>query len=298
MERCLAITTKVGCKNQCAYCPQDSFINSYVKRSKITQMNLDCFQRCMDNVPADVHINFAGFGEPWLNPDCTEMLLYAHAHGFKLRVYTTLVGMELSDIYRLREIPFINFVVHLPEDKGQTKISVNEKYLSVLSELVNSSINNVAYILHRTTLTEKVHRKVKHVLIQNNITPAIWDLVTRAGNVKIAGMNLPEKIKGSISKCFRLKSNILLPNGDVALCCMDWGLQHILGNLLVTDYDSLFEGEEYAKIVRGLDDDSSDILCRYCDIAPKNEDMMCRISRYFGRLKSRVKRIGKNAGAF
>jgi hypothetical protein len=79
---------------------------------------------------------------------------------------------------------------------------------------------------------------------------------------------------------------------------MDWSLQHILGNLLITDYDSLFKGEEYSKIVRGLEDDSSDILCRYCDIAPKNEDLRCKISMCLRRLKSKVKRLGKNAGPF
>jgi len=29
----------------------------------------------------------------------------------------------------------------------------------------------------------------------------------------------------------RIFRNVLLPNGDVVLCCMDYGLDHILGNL-------------------------------------------------------------------
>jgi hypothetical protein len=133
------------------------------------------------------------------------MLLYAHKQGFKIRVYTTLVGMDLTDIYQIREIPFISFVVHLPDNKRGTQINVNEKYLSVMNELVNSNINNVAYILHQTSWTEKVHPRLKQLLIHNDITPAIWDLITRARNVEIAGMASPKKITGTILKCFRLK---------------------------------------------------------------------------------------------
>jgi hypothetical protein len=70
---------------------------------------------------------------------------------------------------------------------------------------------------------------------------------------------------------------------------MDWGLQHILGNLLVTDYDTLFEGKECSRIIRGLDDDSSNILCRYCDWAPKKESPKVRVIRYLSAVKSRVK---------
>ena len=30
--------------------------------------------------------------------------------------------------------------------------------------------------------------------------------------------------------CDRIYQNVLLPNGDVVLCCMDWSAEHVLGN--------------------------------------------------------------------
>ena len=36
-----------------------------------------------------------------------------------------------------------------------------------------------------------------------------------------------------------------LPNGDVLLCCVDYAMKHVLGNLREQDYASLFEGEQY-----------------------------------------------------
>jgi radical SAM protein with 4Fe4S-binding SPASM domain len=34
--------------------------------------------------------------------------------------------------------------------------------------------------------------------------------------------------------------NVVLPNGDVYLCCMDYSLKHRMGNLFEQDYYSLF----------------------------------------------------------
>ena len=54
-------------------------------------------------------------------------------------------------------------------------------------------------------------------------------------------------------------------NGDVILCCMDYSQEYILGNLLTSDYNSLFRGKVYADVKKGLRDKSSDIICRYCE---------------------------------
>jgi hypothetical protein len=37
----------------------------------------------------------------------------------------------------------------------------------------------------------------------------------------------------------RLYHNIMLPNGDVSLCCMDYGLEEITGNLFEQDYNDV-----------------------------------------------------------
>jgi hypothetical protein len=42
--------------------------------------------------------------------------------------------------------------------------------------------------------------------------------------------------------------NVLLPNGDVVLCCMDYGLRHVLGNLLRQEYHELFSGAEMGRL--------------------------------------------------
>jgi hypothetical protein len=63
----------------------------------------------------------------------------------------------------------------------------------------------------------------------------------------------------------RMRQNVLLPNGDVTLCCMDYGLQHLLGNLVSGDYDALLRSDEFLRVRKGLKDESEEILCRYCE---------------------------------
>jgi hypothetical protein len=49
---------------------------------------------------------------------------------------------------------------------------------------------------------------------------------------------------------------ILLPNGNVQLCCMDFGLQHTMGNLLERDYNSI--KADFLKHSKSME------LCHYC----------------------------------
>jgi hypothetical protein len=51
---------------------------------------------------------------------------------------------------------------------------------------------------------------------------------------------------------------------------MDYGLQHILGNLRdFNSYDDMLEGPEAQKIRQAFDDDSQKLLCRTCARAQK-----------------------------
>ena len=126
------ITTRVGCKNACTYCPHEMFRAAYRSRSSDLLMRFETFRECIDKIPADLGICFAGMGEPWLNPDCTRMVRYAHSAGHRVHIFTTGVGLYSRDIDALKEIPFEQFVVHLPTAEGWESISVDQTYLSTL----------------------------------------------------------------------------------------------------------------------------------------------------------------------
>ena len=63
----------------------------------------------------------------------------------------------------------------------------------------------------------------------------------------------------------KLNNHVVLPDGTLLLCNMDYGMKHVLGNLLENTYDEIRRGEEMQKIFAGIKGDPSvDLLCRKC----------------------------------
>lgn len=265
----MEITTKIGCRNNCTYCPQDMLIGAfalkkdrrylvYAKENSVFQMSFDVFRQCIDKVPTWVDIHFTGMCEPWLNPECTRMLLYAHKKGHRIAASTTLVGVKVADIEQLAQVSFKYLWVHLPGAEGQERISVDRAYLDLLRTIANSNIA-VQYHFHG----RQIHPAVNSIVGE----PRRILLSTRGGNLEGKNIFSPAKRNpGKITCARNLRCNVLLPSGDVLLCCNDYGMQHVLGNLMAIDYPALYQSEEFLKVKEGLVNESIEILCRYCDV--------------------------------
>ncbi|MBN1223413.1 MAG: SPASM domain-containing protein [Candidatus Aminicenantes bacterium] len=262
----MEITTDVGCRISCSYCPQGKLVNAYRTRSPITRMSFDHFKTCIDKIPTDVGIIFSGFCEPWQNPACTEMLLYAHRRGHKIVVHTTLIGMNVEDVVGIESVPFRNFVVHLPSERRHDGLLGGKDYLKVLEKISESRIRP-KFVAHGRIDSPRLKAALK-----NHIRHRL--IYTRSGNVDVDKRLSPVRMRGHI-KCSRnLRVNVLLPNGDVVLCSNDFELRHILGNLITSDYPSLFQSEAFRKVCSGLRADTHDILCRYCDMFAYDGDAL------------------------
>lgn len=262
----LEITTVIGCINSCAYCPSKLVVNEYIKRSDNVKLSFDDFKKCINKLPENTTLYFGGFSEPFLNSECIKMILYAYESGCEVEVYTTGIGLTLEDIDIIRNIKFKKFYLHLPDNSGLTRINVNNEYVSLIRKIVNSDIVNIRYIcLLPEGYPGSVKSELSALIKELNIPLEFWQPNNRAGNLEIPGLNFVDRIEGVINhKCKHLNRGVLLPNCDVVLCCMDFGLKHVLGNLITSSYASIYSGEEYNKIIMGTTDDSLDILCRYC----------------------------------
>jgi radical SAM protein with 4Fe4S-binding SPASM domain len=115
--------------------------------------------------------------------------------------------------------------------------------------------------------------RIKH-LIPKKLSSFI--AISRAGNLsneneKYDGKKIINKKTGKLfcSAAPQLNHNVLLPNGDVVLCCMDYSIDHKIGNLLNHSYEELFKSEKLKEIFEILADDTSDkkLLCRTCEYA-------------------------------
>ncbi len=262
----MEITTTIGCKVNCAYCPQDKFVEAYHKAVRAPErMTFDAYKTILNKIPLNEIILFSGFAEPWLNPQCTRMILYTHEVGYKIAVNTTAVGMTTSDVEKISGIPFKKFCLHLPDVEGYAKITLNENYLKTLEAIIKGNIRNCDFMAMGT-----LPPSVRIIIGKRHVFPT--KMLPRAGNLTNRNdVTIPHRLKGPI-RCSRSLTgfsdhNIVLPNGDVVLCCNDFGLQHVLGNLITSDYNALFTRDTYKLLRLGQEDDAVEILCRRCEYA-------------------------------
>ena len=265
MEFTTSIDTQNGCVVDCVFCPQRTLQRSYKGERFMTLGN---FKKAVDKLPQEVRVTFAGFTEPWLNKDCTDMVLYAHEKGHPISIFTTGIGMSIEDIERIKHIPFAGnpngcFTLHLPDQERKAKHPITKRYIEVIEHIgkIQNEIHNFT-----TMCMGAVHEDVRHVFE----TAPVYDMWSRAGNLvgemimkpelldrkaewKIADHGEKQMTCGCLEKMYH---NVMLPNGDVSLCCMDYGLKHILGNL----YD-----QSYEEIVP--ENNQCFELCRLCENA-------------------------------
>jgi hypothetical protein len=225
----LEITTKVGCPIGCLkYCPQDVLVKNYVSPERV--LNLKNFEKAVSTVPRSVEICFSGFCEPFANPDAVRMVEHAYARGHPVSVFTTLYNLSLGDVDALVKVPFEKFCLHLPDGK-YAHIPVSPAYmLNVFTVLQN--VRNVGF-------------SCMNGLFASNQREDF-----------VRGRNLK---RHPIGYCYkrRYPEFVLMPNGDVQLCCMDFGLKHKVGNLLHEDYSAIRK--------RFLNGSKKYALCSYCN---------------------------------
>ena len=270
----LEITTNIlekGCSVACRICPQELLSNRY-KNQKIRHLSFEDFVTILHKTPKTYRIDFSGYAEPFLNKECSRMIKYTNDAGYLMSCYTTLVGANLEDVELLASMNFsleknCPLHIHLPDKDGVMPVKITKKYKKVIKSLFDKHLPFVSFMT--MDYEGEVHPEIRE-LLGSNLDK--FQPVTRGNNLDdgpdmVEGeVRNVERINGPI--CCRtmpkLNHNVVLPNGDVQLCCMDYGLKHRLGNLIQESHDDLFVSDEFIRLKHLMD---NDILCRTCEIA-------------------------------
>ena len=236
----MEITTNIGCVVDCLFCPQQKLAKAYTSTKRM--LSFGDFKIAIDKLPNESIIIFSGFSEPFLNDQCTKMILYAHHKKHPISLFTTTTGMTQDDLNKIKNIPFSQyphggFVLHLADNEGFAKITVDDKYLSLLESIKKSNISN---LMLRTM--GSLHDDVKNIFQSDTVKKQ--QMNSRAGNLSNSDKTLLQNSKNleGIVLCSRdeyIYNNVMLPNGDVVLCCQDFGLKHVLGNIIHEGFQEL-----------------------------------------------------------
>jgi len=229
MKRTLEITTRVGCANRCIYCPQDVLLKNYSGNYSMTQGH---FVNILYHTPKNIQIDFTGFCEPFYNPWASWMMRYAIEHGYKVVLITTLSGFSENDAMMISGLKFEKVMIHEFEGTPINYDEFNEK-----EQWLRKAVGEV----EKFKLTES---------FRWSRAGNLWDTEIKHGKIEC----------GWTGKEFY--RNVVLPNGDVYLCCMDYGLKHRLGNIIVTHYNDLNRNQ----IIELCNSKESDLICRKCEM--------------------------------
>ena len=300
MPRKIEITTRMGCKINCRFCPQKRALERYYADDKKRQtvLSLEKFKEYMGKIPKDVQIIFSGMCEPWLNEECTEMVEFAAQGGWVVDIYTTLVGMTREDYLRTQKLKLHYFVLHVADQDGNATIPVTEEYLALLDEVVEG---HKAGKLPITSISVHgdFHPQIREIMAKIPEVPVLREIYDRAGNLEPGEgvtITVPEEKKGRLccAKCngYSLDDNYLLPDGSLTVCPMDWGLECVLGSLENESYEELSEGkakQEFRKKMKSAK--YGPVICRHCHVS--QNAVSYRFSCFFGGMKRVARRILK-----
>jgi hypothetical protein len=257
-------------------------MNAYkdVPNNKIS-MTLETFKKCLSSVPTYVDIHFTGYVEAFLNAKTPEMILHAHEKGHRISINTTLMGMTEKKFDKISHIPFKNFRVHLPSGTFKEKIGWHSK--SIVEDGYTKTLNPkwikmLDYVIEKGNTIMKtkpsyhshglVHGQLKELGYSDRLRiQETAQIQTRVQNVGDSMQERDPKTKlpphlSPRGRCIRVYHNVLVPSGQVQLCCQDYGLEMTIGNLLDNTLEEIQNSPKFKEILK----DGHDI-CDYCDNA-------------------------------
>lgn len=212
----LEITTQIGCKNNCYYCPQNKIVKNY--KSETKKLSFLAFIKYLKKIPIDTKLHFSGFSESFLNESTIYMVEYAFNKGYDIGIYTTTIGMTTETIYRLSKIKIDPFIIHVPDIFQKIDFKEWLNNVKKMDEYeIDFSFITVGYEKKPDNIDEylsKTNREIEH-----------QEIISRAGNYYDV-----ESKKHDVN-CNRKVQNVLLPDGRIVMCCMDYSLDYIIGDL-------------------------------------------------------------------
>ena len=270
----LEITAVRICPVRCKYCPQDVLINASKEGLNKKVINFELFKSYLENIPKNTTIHWTGYSESLANKGFPEMVEYAKELGYEQSISTTLSGHKRCLDYLYYSNAFNYITLHMPDQNGlmtDGALKVNTDYINALKSFLknhkkirgNLPVNVVCY-------GDYIHSEIYKVINEykskaNIVLKETQNIHTRGGLVSnIPGLlkNAPglkktqsifRKIieyllsiantKINVYRCsyYRLNQPVLLGDGSMYLCCMDYGLKCSIGNIKEKNINKIFK---------------------------------------------------------
>lgn len=265
------ITTVMGCSVNCRYCPQDVLLQRYFEKNKkrIREMSLDTFKKILDVFPSDYDVSFGGFSEPFFSENFIDMLKIACEKKKHVSIYTTLAGAKREEVEEMLKLPISFVVLHVADKYGYAHIALTEEYYESVEKLIYAKKADGTPFVNLCNAQAEPDERIKKIC--ENKYEIFTVMTDRAGNLQDNNL-ISNHFNGGKIICENLGNYVVLPDGSVVLCCMDFGLKHVLGNIHENTFEEIVNGDEMERVKEGMEGRAHlDILCRNCSYARRIE---------------------------
>lgn len=264
--RKIDFTLQAGCPVRCDFCPQTLFLKEYKSPEK--KITMDNFKLALSNLKNSSvkTIQFAGFSEPLYHKNFYDFVVLSVEAGFEVLVISTLKGLDTERLKNIKNLPVIWEVSIQPINMQNRKgLNDEEAWNNIKSFMkLNFKFQPIFRCLDLNLSVEERNRLImqgKELGIKNIV---FGEFNTRAG---IIAENQINKFGKKIICGYNIPPEIL-PNGDVLLCCMDFGVKHKIGNIFKESFEKILSSDSLKKIINTMSlKEEGKILCHTCEAA-------------------------------
>ena len=172
---------------------------------------------------------------------------------------------------------FSENTLHLPDNsnlmKGRFNNDYNKFVEKVIRKLHRDNINFTIVLIgedFHSSIKETIQKLTRELNIEHKIIKA-RHLNTRASNIQPQNFRLKQtqkiysKTKNYYCSYKRLNQGVLLPNGKVAICCNDYSLEHIVGDLKKDKLENIYTTIEKDDVLRYKFIEGEFLPCKNCE---------------------------------
>lgn len=243
------------CPVKCVYCPQELLKQASQKMDIAGAMTTEVMDACIENTYEDqypVKVHFAGFTEPLKHKSFCDLIERADCDPRvqAVQLYSTGEGATPEVIKRLGRLSCTNIVWHVNAESYEGKNSImpggHGDIWKLIPEL-REHLPNCSFVFMRQYINHIKKKELAHLLAGFRLH---WGReITRASNVNRSKQE-PIRVThlGPVT-CKKVRSQkmpVVLPDGQTTVCCNDYGLDLMIGNLATQSWSSL----DYDKIFR------------------------------------------------
>lgn len=251
-------------------------------------MSLSNFKKVVEELRNSLlRLTFAGYGEPFLNPNIYEMLIYAKQAGIWIEVYSNLLLLDEKGIQLLIDHRIDKLTVSI--DAASEDTYSRHKKAGSFTETVK--ILKLIHEAKQKAKSELPHVKMSFVAMKHNVSErekvgllfkevGADSLVFKSINLRMAGDDF-EKSKeewmaedydryknppsGKSSCPWPYGSGLVYANGDIVPCCYDARGENIMGNVFTRPFTVVWNGERYKAFRKTLAKDPNKLpICFTC----------------------------------